>query len=352
MRILASPARRNRAANPFNFLLSEALAAQGCEVEDLDGDTFPRWDVLRLHGRWDVFHIHWPQSYAQSVKGVIILVARLSIQRLKRARIVWTVHNVFDHDRLHPALERTLMWLVVRLVHGVIFLTASSRVIAYREMPGLKAKPFAIIPHGLYGQRSEKTRDQTRTMFGLPRDGPVIGFLGDIRRYKGLDHLLKGFGNTTSGQITLFVVGAFQESAYGTEIRACVSALSAAGHSIVFREERVDHATLVDAVRACDLIVLPYIASWNSGLAILILENGGRILTSNSAVFRELQDELGPDWVEIFDGSLTGHRLLTALNRSAIGEGDRREAFCAIRSWSHIGQATMAFYKRLGARPR
>jgi beta-1,4-mannosyltransferase len=350
MRVLASPARRNRAANPFNFLLSEALAAHGCEVVDLDGDAFPRWDVFRLRGRWDVFHIHWPQNYARTLKGVFILVARLSIQRLKGARIVWTVHNVFGHDRQHPILERVLMWFVARLVHGVIFLTTSSRIAAYEEIPKLGAKPFAIIPHGLYGERSQKTREESRALFGVPHDRPVIGFLGDIRRYKGLDLLLTAFAELTPGRATLFVVGAVPDEAYGAEIRARLSALATKGRSIVFREERVDHATLVDAVRACDLVALPYRASWNSGLAILILENRGRILASNAPVFGELQRELGPEWVETFDGDLTGEKLMAALDKSVKGEAERMEGFRASRSWLHIGAATIAFYGRLGAR--
>lgn len=349
MKVLASPARRNRAANPFNFLLSEALTACGCDVVDLDGEAFPRWDVFRVSGRWDVFHIHWPQNYARSAKGVSVMVARLSIQRLKGARIVWTVHNVFDHERQHPILEHILMWFVARLVHGVIFLTESSRAAAYTEMPALKAKPFTVIPHGLYGIKSDKTQQQARALFGLPGNGRVIGFLGDIRRYKGLDHLVTAFAEAAPGEVTLFIVGALFDPAYRTEVRMRLAALTAKGHSIVFREERVDDATLVDAVRACDLIALPYRASWNSGLATLVLENGGRILASNARVFQELQAELGPGWVETFDGELTGARLLAVLNKNDIGEGDRMHAFCANRSWPQIGQATLAFYKRLGA---
>ncbi len=349
MKILASPARRNRMTNPFNFLLSEALAAQGCEVVDLNGERFRRWDIFRVVGRWDVFHIHWPQNSARTIKGVLLLITRLSIQRLKGARIVWTVHNVHDHDHSHPVLERVLMWFVARLVHGVIFLTASSRTAAYEQIPALKARPYAIIPHGLYGDRSGKTPNQSRALFGLPRDGPVIGFLGDIRHYKGLDLLLAAFAETIPRRATLFVAGVFLDAEYGAAVRASLCALATEGHSVVFRDERLDNATFVDAIRACDLIVLPYRASWNSGLALLILENRGRILASDAPVFQELQRELGPEWVQTFAGNLTGEKLVAALGRSADGEAPRMEVFRASRSWTQISLATIAFYRRLGA---
>ncbi len=203
MKVLASPARRNKDRNPFNFLLSEALSAEGCEVEDFadQNDMFARTDVL---------HIHWPQEAARgrrrtALKKTANLLLPLVVHRLRGTRIVWTVHNVRGHDQNNEGLEKVLMRIVARLVHGVVFLTESSRDPAYAEIPALASKPFAVIPHGLYGSRSKRTRDQARALFGLPRSGPTIGFLGDIKRYKGLDLLLDAFTQTPPGEVTLFI---------------------------------------------------------------------------------------------------------------------------------------------------
>ena len=122
MKVLSSPARRNRARNPYNFLLSEALSKQGCVVADVD-----RRGVY-LEG-WDVFHIHWPQNAAagklvRATRKSLGLLIQLSIQRLRGSRIVWTVHNVRGHSQSNRWLERVLMRVVTNLVDGVIFLNS------------------------------------------------------------------------------------------------------------------------------------------------------------------------------------------------------------------------------------
>jgi len=349
MRILASPARRNRAANPYNFLLSEALTAQGCEVVDLDGPAFSRWDIFRAKGRWDVFHIHWPQNYAKSIRGVFVLFVRLLVQRIKGAKIVWTAHNLHDHDAKNPFLERVLMSFVARLIHGVIFLSPSSRPAAYEQMPTLRQKPHAIIPHGLYGVRSGNTRAQSLSQFGLPQKGAVVGFLGDIRAYKGLDLLLDAFAKIAPGRMTLFIAGVFADAEYEKTARDRLSSLLEEGHSVVFHEGRLDHEALADAIRACGLVALPYRKSSNSGLALLVLENQVRIIASDLPVFRELERELGSNWVRIADSCASSDELISALEPTDTGDVERLNSFVAARSWTEIGRATIEFYRQLVA---
>jgi glycosyltransferase involved in cell wall biosynthesis len=347
MRVLAYPARRNRERNPFNYLLSEALTAEGCDVVELDRRN-------SLFGRWDVFHLHWPQQAArgslpQALGKSFILLVRLGLQRIKGARIVWTVHNVQGHDRDNPRLERVLMRLVTALIHGAIFLTASSRAPAIEAFPALASKPHAVVPHGLYRERSQRTPGEARATFGLPPSGPVIGFLGDIRAYKGLDQLLLAFEETHPPELTLLVAGAFHgDHVYAASMRARIAGLQSRGYAIVFRERRLDDKALADAVRACDIVALLYQAIWNSGLAILVLENDSRILASDAPPFRELCDELGPERVRIVAGKITGEELVAACSREAKLQGNP-STFLAARAWHRIAADTVAFYRRLGA---
>lgn len=348
MRVLASPARRNRDRNPFNYLLSEALTAEGCEVFDLDGRNW-------LYSRADVLHLHWPQEAASgsprsALRKMARLIARIVVQKLRGARVVWTVHNVRSHDGDNPAMERWLMGRVASLVDGLIFLTQSSRDAACEEMPALAAKRYAVIPHGLYGTVSDTPRETARADLGLPPDRPVVGFLGDIRRYKGLDLLLDAFEQMEPREATLLVAGAFASGSYGAEVRARIASLVEKGHAVRFIEERLDTPRLLDAVRACDVVALPYRAIWNSGFAILVLENGVPILTTDAPMFRELERELGPEWVRIAHGALTGETITHALAVGAAEDPASMGAFRAARSWSQIGAETVALYRRLGAK--
>jgi glycosyltransferase involved in cell wall biosynthesis len=278
-----------------------------------------------------------------------LLLTRLLVQRINGARIVWTVHNVNAHDQNNPRLERVLMHLVARLVHGVIFLTAASRKAAYGELPGLASKPFAVIPHGLYGRRSGKSRMEARAAFGLDPAARVVGFLGDIRPYKGLDLLLDAFASTPPGRVTLFVAGAFADRDYGAVMRPRIAEIAAMGHAVVLRQERLDDAALVDAIRASDTVALPYRAIWNSGLAVLAIENGGRLIASDAPLFRELQGELGAERVHVAEGTLTAEALIAAVQPKEENDSRRLDGFCAARTWERIGRDTVGFYRKLGA---
>src|SRR5256885_8744529 len=121
LRVLARPAWSYRRFNPYIHLLYEALTALGCRVREL----------TRLNGLYeaaDISHIHWPQAEVgwtrpKALQMLVSLVALLVSQRLRGIRIVWTAHNVHSHLHKHPVIEATLMFVVTRILHGVIYLS-------------------------------------------------------------------------------------------------------------------------------------------------------------------------------------------------------------------------------------
>lgn len=351
--VYAAPARRNRHANPYNYLLSEALSAQGCDVCELDRRN-------GLFGHPDVVHIHWPQTRAKGpiLKALQIsgeLALRLAIQRARGAAIIWTAHNIHAHDQNNPALERALMGCVTRLISGAVYLSATSRDMAEARYPALRRKPHAIIPHGIYGAvfDSEKDRSAARAHFSIPPSERVVSFLGDILPYKGLDVLTKAVMKLKPSELFLLVAGTFPaDDSYAQEIRAGISKLQVLGHKVRFTERRLSNSEMVDAIRASDVVALPYKAAANSGLAILAIEHGARLLTTDHAVFRELRDEVGSDRITIAGPDFDADAVRTALQGKKGGAQDRIDTFLQARSWTSIAAQTVAFYRRCGAKPK
>ncbi len=348
--VFGSPARRNRAANPYNYLLSEALAAKGCDVSELTR----RNGVL---GAADVIHIHWPQGYAKgpalkALQKSFELVLRLAIQRLRGAAVIWTAHNVHAHDQNRPRLERLLMGAVTRLVSGVIYLGDSSRAPVEAAYPALRSKPWTVIPHGLYGDlySSDQTPAQAREAFGLTPDERVIGFIGDIRAYKGLDLLIEAFAQLPPSAATLFVAGALptDDDEHASAVRDGLARLSRTGHRVVAVDQRLGNKEMVEAIRASDVAAFPYRRVANSGLAMLVLEHGGRLLTSDCPLFHELRAEAGADLVLVADKGFTGDALEAAL--AAKPSSMAIDDFRRTRAWSTIAERTVEFYRRCGAR--
>ena len=349
--VYAGPAWRNRQANPYNYLLSEALSAEGCEVHDLNRKN-------GIFGRPDVVHIHWPQNECKgpplrAIRRSTELVLQLALQRVRGAATIWTAHNVYGHDQDHPLLERIVMWCVTRMISGVVYLSTSSQALAEARYPKLRRKPHAVIPHGLYGASfsSDKDRAAARAHFGIPLQENVISFIGDIAPYKGLDELLKAAADLKPSELFLLVAGSFKaDENYSRQILAQISQLQSAGHRIAFIEQRLTNSEMVDAIKASDIVALPYKRIANSGLAMLALEHAARLLVTDHPVFRELRDEIGSARIMITGEHFSASAVRAALADYGVSPQQGMETFRRARSWPRIAASTVQFYRRCGAR--
>jgi beta-1,4-mannosyltransferase len=351
MRVLMLPAEQFVKANPFTYLLVNAL--RGCGVEVLSasrtGDAFSKVDLL---------HVHWPHNYASIGSALRVLVATAQFMglcfyhRLRGARIIWTVHDLRSLTSRHEFLEKVLMAVFTRVAGGLIFLNRTSQDELYSERPYMRKLPCAVIPHGTYGNiyPPRESVEQSRAGLGLAdQDASILGFPGAIKAYKGLDGLLEAM-HTGTGQsrLTLLIAGRCDPPAYARQIEMAVAAGRARGVDIEWINERLDDAQLVRVIDASDAVALPYSRTWNSGMAVLSLERGKRLLCSNSKVFSEMAEELGPYWIVLADPDLA-----SALARLDVAQAPTEQDFSALqaflsdRQWPRIGQETAAFYQEV-----
>src|SRR5947208_7229019 len=92
--------------NPYQRLLYAHLDDLGVPLETAD-----RFDVgwlRRARREVAALHFHWPQGYYRHVgRGAVLaswlklalLALRLAFARLLRYRVLWTVHQVYPHER-------------------------------------------------------------------------------------------------------------------------------------------------------------------------------------------------------------------------------------------------------------
>ena len=113
-------------ANPYLDLLEGGLRQMGVDVYPAEVDRpFRRWAYLhRLE--IDVMHFHWlayiyqRDSYRQSVTSLLRFVAQLSYARYLGYRIVWTMHNLYPHERRYQHLDRWARQLMLRYADAVL----------------------------------------------------------------------------------------------------------------------------------------------------------------------------------------------------------------------------------------
>ena len=335
-----------RSENPYNVRLYGELAGQGIAVSDFS----PRKLLLKPPA---VFHVHWPEitinqpSAPRALLRGVAFLCLLGLARLRGCTVVWTVHNLQSHERLHPALERAFWTLFLRLVSGFITLTEGGRRAALSRYPVLRGRPGFVVPSGHFrGICPDTVTDsEARAALGLPGGALVCGFLGQVRPYKNVTHLVRSFRSMADERTHLVVAGRPDTAATAADI------VRAAGDDprIVLALEHIADERVQLYLRSCDLVVLPFSDVLNSGSALLALAFDRPVLVPLLGSMGELQALAGSDWVRTYTGELTPGELATALRWARVTRRTRCDELEAL-DWRLIARRTLDAYRALGFR--
>jgi beta-1,4-mannosyltransferase len=326
--VLQSFPRPRPTTNPYLVMLGRSLA----ELPDVRVLTFSWRRALR--GGYSVFHVHWPEILVSGTgplkKAVRQLLFAAVVLRLRATRtpLVRTVHNL----ELPSGISRREV-LLLRWAERWTTL----RIRLNDETPVPDGALFETVVHGHY-------RDWFAPYPRAATEPGRLAFVGQLRRYKGVDRLIAVFTATrgrTREQLQLRVAGNPSTPQLGDELRSAAATDPRVSVSLGF----LDDADLVAEVTAAELVVLPYREMHNSGGALAALSLGRPVLVPDNAVNERLAEEVGPAWVHRYPGELTADHLLGAVAalRAAppAGAPDLHR-----RDWDRVGEAHAAAYRR------
>lgn len=273
-----------------------------------------------LTGRFDVFHVHWPELLSRGGSPVKTLGKR-ALTWLLQTRIaitgkpvVRTVHNIQPHEA-GTRTERYLLRRWDRLTTAWIVLN--------EDTPLPTSAPHRVIPHGHY---SDFYAHHERSAAKPGR----LAAVGQIRPYKGVETLLQVFSRLEDREASLVVAGAVGSPQLGAKLRRL------AHHDDRIRLDFgfVDDDRLVETVTSASLVVLPYASMHNSGALILALSLGRPVLAPRNAVTDRIADEVGDGWVHRYEGELHASDIANALAAGLPAEGPDLSA----RDWPTAGR--------------
>ena len=290
-----------------------------------------------LVGRFDVFHIHWPEYLIRDRKPLkafarkIAMLALLARLQITRRPLVRTLHNVHPHER-GGRLESWLLRLIDQRTD--IFI----RLNPVTEAP-LGSVSVETILHGHY---RDKYGDKS-----VPSTVPGrLLYFGLIRPYKGVERLLEVFESDTDLS-SLRVVG----SPSSLEFRELVSNASERDNRISSIMRFVEDEVLAAEIGEAELVVLPYTAIHNSGSVLLALSLDRPVLVPAAESTIALQDEVGSDWLLTYEGELTSRTITSALE-AVRSHSDRGRPALAGRDWDVVGESHLRVYRDAISRKR
>jgi len=342
-RIIAWPAFRNRSSNPYNWLLYSHMEGQAVQI-----DEFSISRLLRK--QYKVWHIHWPDAPFSKPRPVRMLldvaglICLLCLAKIKRIRIVWTVHNLKAHERFYPLLEQWFWKVFMRFLGGYISLSETGQQSALERFPKLQRIPGFVIPHGHYRDvyPAHITQEEARSQLGISPAARVVTFVGHIRPYKNVPKLIRVFRNIADPEAVLLIAGKPGLAELAREIETVASE----DKRVRLFLKLIPEDDMQLYLRAANLVVLPYEDILNSGGALLALSFDRPVLVPRKGSMRELQEFIGEEWVKTYVGELTPGIVQEALEWSLNSMRSKRTPLDKL-DWTNIANITFAAYKEV-----
>lgn len=264
-------------------------------------------------------------------------------------RVVITAHDVdgFNQGSSKPWFTRTAYGMASRII-------AHSQV-ARRELIdrlGVPESKLDVILHGNYVDKvpSSVTREMARAHFGFSPAQRVLLFFGHIKDVKGLEVLLRGFALARAADPTLhlLIAGRVWKSDF-SRYDALIAQHGLAPHCTL-HIRYIEDAEAPYFYLSADLVVLPYLRIYQSGVVLEAMSHGSPVLVSDI-----------PGMLEVIDDERTGFVFKSgdaAHLAQRIGEAFKvpghsaRIAHAGLRTvrerndWSRLGEQSVACYKR------
>ena len=228
-----------------------------------------------------IFHILWNNKLEIFDRTLLLMY-----YRMLGKRIVFTVHNVNvrKRDGHDSATNRLTLRIQYRLAHHLFVHTGQMKQELQDDFQA-PAEKISVIPFGINSTVPETalTGDEARARLGLSSTNKTVLFFGNIARYKGLEYLIEAMAQVTKTlpDCRLIIVGRPKGSeAYWAAIERRIEALRLRD-KIIERIEYVPDADTEIYFKAADVLVLPYIHVFQSGVLFLGYNFGLPVIASD-----------------------------------------------------------------------
>ncbi len=144
------------------------------------------WIWAGLITKGEIVHFHWWTFYLFPIFFVVGLLVKI-----RGRKLICEIHNVLGHES--SRLDKILTKLIFKLSDYLIVHSENNKK-QLEEFFGIKKRIF-VIPLGTLNFFNDSliTKTEARNKLNLPDEDKIILNFGNIRKYKGVDILIKAF---------------------------------------------------------------------------------------------------------------------------------------------------------------
>jgi glycosyltransferase involved in cell wall biosynthesis len=334
--------------NPYAGLLDRALHAHDVHLELGDYGFSAAW-LEEQRPTHDVLHLNWLHAFYRRDDLEATMAAyhdfEVGLQAARRLdyRIVWTLHNLYPHERPFPKVDHLARERVAESADVVLAHCGHAADLA-RERFG--CREVRVVPHGNFIDvyPSELSRAAARERLGLQSDDFVYLFFGNARAYKSIEALIDAFASleTDDAVLGLMMRNAF-DPAYARQLAD--RAADSADRVKIWESEYFASEDFQLYLNSADVVVLPFSEVLTSGSAITALGFGRPLVVPALGCLPELIDDTmgiaydpaAPDALAQAMGQIR-HRDLAAASTAARARAESLH-------WEGIASQVVAAYR-------
>ena len=302
------------------------------------------FDVVSLQHEYGIFG-------GEAGGNIIELLSRLEMP------IVTTLHTVLPQP---TPIQRDVMRRIIDASTKIVVMSEKGREFL-RSVHDVPARKIEVIPHGIPDFPFLETH-HAKAKFGFDGKTVILTF-GLLSPNKGIETMLDAMpGIIKSCPNAVYVVlGAThpnlvrdQGEAYRESLTARVQELGIEDH-VVFFDQFVDQATLLDFISMCDVYVTPYLneAQMTSGTLAYSFGLGKAVVSTPYWHAKELLADGRGILVPFGDAKAMGTEIAGLLTNDVRRHAMRKRAYAASRSmtWAQTAKRYLASF-RDGTRAR
>lgn len=329
-----------KGANYYNQLYSDASQI---EYAEYNGGIFTLLKNLRIHHP-SVIHLHWLTAYfavdlywspSFIVRYVISFLDLLFVRIFTNTKLVWTVHNLYEHETKHHKLERMAKWWTAKLVHKIIVLGPSAVPLVVNHYKADSSK-IEISLHGHFNHLFPEnivSKSACRKALHLPEDKLIYLFPGAAKEYKGIVELVRSFKDWENQNAVLVIAGKVSES-----ILERMGNLPA---NVIVHNEYISDENLPKYYTATDWTVVPYQRILTAATLLTAMGLGSAVIVPKMGTLGDYLDEQGGILYlkNEKDCLLSALKKSTTLNHEQLGAHNKIKALKF--DWTDITKQTL-----------
>jgi glycosyltransferase involved in cell wall biosynthesis len=243
----------------------------------------------------DIFHMHWPDAIFSTdnkyliIPKLLIFISSLLIMKFFGVKLVWTVHNLAPHSKkmqfIHERYYNFLYWLC----DG--FICLSEATMNSVVSMGVGSDKVVVIKHPEYRCYYDRYFNSELVSSGESGKLKMLAF-GQIRRNKCIHECIKLLA---IDNVEIIIAGQVVEEEAYEMIQREKNKYSGFLDRLEEHYCWVDDVMLVELLNEVDVVLLPYESITNSGVLLLALSFGKKVIVQDNDDFRLLVDDFDVD---------------------------------------------------------